>query len=119
MANSCKKVVVDFTKAGKYGGKEWLALKERMDNCKGKIQKFCSADGTCSEVKNKRLFIDGQKVFKWKGWGMGQGSIYYETGKGKYKKSLGYLDEVRMNDKKEMFKPFIVEDRTKFHKRRR
>lgn len=114
--NTCK--IIDFSKPKHYKDKEWVALEEKEKECMGKIEKFCSAEGSCSEVKNKRLYENGQKVYKWKGWGIGTGSIYYEAGKGKYKKSLGYLDEVRMKDKKKMLKHFIVEDRTKFHRRK-
>src|SRR3990167_1420717 len=106
--------IVDFTKAGKYKGKQWIRLEEEKEKCRGKIKKLCFANGSCFEVKNKNLFVEGKKVYQWKGWGIGRGMTYYESGPGKYKKSLGWMDEGRLKDYKKILKPFKIPDVTKF-----
>lgn len=48
---------IDFAKRMKYKGKEWLAEEKKMDDLKGKIIKWRSAQGgDFDEVRRGRLF---------------------------------------------------------------
>lgn len=56
---------VDFKNAGRYMGREWVKLQEKVGRCKGKVRRFRSATGEgFDEVKRGRLFnSSGEQVF--------------------------------------------------------
>jgi hypothetical protein len=82
-------VVIDYRKPKKYGGKEWQELKHKQEKYKKRIKSWTPALGGTYEVHRKRLYYNKKKVYKWKGWGLGAGTTYYQVGKGRDKESIG------------------------------
>jgi len=60
--NKCK--IIDFSKAGPYGGKKWKELEKREKECKGKVEKFIPSMGGLTEVKRGRLIHKGRPMCK-------------------------------------------------------
>ena len=81
-------IKIDFTKAGKYKSKEWLAMEEKLRINEGKVDYFRSANGSLpSIVKRGRLYHGKYMVYQQKGWGISEGSTNYYFKVGKYFKS--------------------------------
>ena len=101
-------IEIDYTKAGHYKSEKWLAMEEKQRINEGKITRWRAATGGCYEVKRGRLYIDGQPIYKWKGWGLGEGLTYYEKGRGKYKKSIGTRSDFYEVYLKKIMKPYKI-----------
>ena len=107
-------VEIDFQNAGRYGSRDWERMKEKQMKYSGKVSRWRSATGSWYEVRRRRLYVDGEPVYKWKGWGMGAGTTYYVAGRGKYKKDIGTNKSFYEGYLKKMMMPFdipILKDR--------
>lgn len=101
-------VTIDFQNAGSYGSKQWEAMKRKQEDNKKKITRWRSATGGWVESKRGRLYVDGEPVYKWKGWGLGKGVTYYEKGKDKYKRSIGTNKSFFEDYLKKIMKPYKI-----------
>ena len=98
-------VRIDFSKAGKYESKEWLAMKEKKEKNIGKIDYWKASSGEPYIVKHGRLYYGSKMVYQQKGWGMESGSTLYLLRRGKYftRHYSNIIDEMRR-----IMKPFKI-----------
>lgn len=101
-------VRIDFMRAGKYQSKEWDKMKNLYETNMGKVTYYRSAGASEPyEVKRKRLYVGGEPVYKWYGWGMGAGETFYMVGRQKYKRPLS-MDKFQMKRLQDMMSPFNI-----------